>query len=152
MSLEDVSVVFHLGEQVFTAAKSQSHYRSWDQFTVVDFFNGDPQYSLVAEVEKKKVVGFCLGTTIQKSGDMGKYGYVTWLGVKEKLRRRGIGTHLYEDILKRMITANVKILLVDTEEGNTAALNFFAKHGFDAPTKHVYLDLNVKSLAEAQST
>jgi len=38
MSLEDVSVVFHLGEQVFTAAKSQSHYRSWDQFTVVDFF------------------------------------------------------------------------------------------------------------------
>jgi len=83
---------------------------------------------------------------------MGKYGYVTWLGVKEKLRRRGIGTHLYEEILKRMIAANVKILLVDTEEGNNAALNFFAKHGFNGPTKHVYLDLNVKSLAEAQST
>jgi len=148
MSLADVSVVFHLGEQVFTAAKSQSHYRSWDQFTVVDFFNGDSIYCLVAEVEGK-VAGFCLGTTIQKPGNQIKYGYVTWLAVKEKSRRRGIGTKLYEEILQRMITTNVKVVIVDTEEGNAAALNFFAKHGFSSPTKHVFLDLNVKSYAEA---
>ncbi len=73
VTLADVSVIFHLGEKIFTASKSQSHYRSWDQFTVLEFFNGDTEYCIVAEVDSK-VVGFCMGTTIQKSGEKWKYG------------------------------------------------------------------------------
>jgi len=94
MELADVSKVFHLGEKIFTAKEAQSHYRNWDEFTVVDFFNGDPEYCIVAEVESK-VVGFCLGTTIQKSSSKVKYGYITWIGVQSNYRRRGIGTQLY---------------------------------------------------------
>lgn len=55
------------------ASKSPSHYRSWDQFTVVEFFSGDTEYCLVVEVDHK-IVGFCMGTTIQKSGENWKYG------------------------------------------------------------------------------
>jgi hypothetical protein len=35
---------------------AQSQYRNWDEFTVVDFFNSDPDYCLVAEVEGKVAV------------------------------------------------------------------------------------------------
>ncbi len=43
-----------------------------------------------------------------------------------------------------MEKAGVRILLIDTEDNNQAALHFFSsKHGFRQPIKHVYLDLNL---------
>jgi ribosomal protein S18 acetylase RimI-like enzyme len=51
-------------------------------------------------------------------------------------------------MLARMQKANVRLLLVDTEEENKPALSFFAKHGFTSPIKHIYLDLNLTDLLE----
>lgn len=35
---------------------------------------------------------------------------------------------------------------MDTEEENFAAIQFFYKHGFRQPIKHVYLDLNLTDM------
>lgn len=147
MVLSDVSKVYHLGEKIFTASKSQSHYRAWDEYAVVEFFNNDEEICLVAEL-KDKVVGFCLGMTIAKGGQEGIQGYVTWLGVKEPLRRRGIGSLLFTEIRKRMQSQGARVLLVDTELSNTPAINFFKKHGFEQPTKHIFLDYNLSERGE----
>jgi hypothetical protein len=37
----------------------------------------------------------------------------------------------------------VRMILVDTEAGNEAALQFFQKLGFSNPHEHVYLSLNL---------
>jgi ribosomal protein S18 acetylase RimI-like enzyme len=140
MVLQDVAAVYHLGEQIFTATRAQSHYRSWDEYTVVEFFNTDEEYCFVAEM-KGKVVAFVLGCVIKKARV--KNGYITWIGVKEKMRRRGIGTALYYHICRVMAEEGVTNLLVDTEAENKAALNFFDKRKFSNPVSHIFLDHNI---------
>jgi len=145
MILADVSKVFHLGEKIFTAEQSQSNYRAWDQFAVVDFFNSDSQYCLVAEVENK-VVGFCMGTTISKSAEVGRYGYVTWIGVQANYRRRGVGTLLFNEIVNRMKKSEVTMLFVDIDVDNKPAVSFFTNLGFGDVKKHVYMDHNLSKM------
>ena len=44
MSVDDIAAVFHLGEQVFTAEKTPTLYRTWDEFEVISMFNADHEY------------------------------------------------------------------------------------------------------------
>jgi ribosomal protein S18 acetylase RimI-like enzyme len=66
MEIDDLSKVFHLGEKLFEAEKLPNLYRTWDEFEVVELFHGDPEFCLVAEINKR-IIGFALGTTIKKS-------------------------------------------------------------------------------------
>jgi ribosomal protein S18 acetylase RimI-like enzyme len=96
----------------------------------------------VAEVENK-VIGFCMGTTISKSAEAGSYGYITWIGVQAKYRRRGVGTLLFNEIVNRMKKSGAAMLFVDIDVDNKAAASFFTKLGFGDVKKHLYMDLNL---------
>jgi len=141
MKIEDLPSVFHLGEQVFTLRRAPSLYRIWDEYEVVDFYRSDPDSCLVATNAEGKVVGFILGTIIDKRNSPRKYGYLVWLAVDGKARTRGIGTLLFERFKARMRDRDVRMLLVDTEADNEKALSFFKNRGFSAPRNHVYLTL-----------
>jgi len=65
MGVDDIPVVFHLGEQVFTADKTPTLYRTWDEFEVISMFNEDTEYCLVAALEGQ-IVGFALGNVVTK--------------------------------------------------------------------------------------
>ncbi len=93
MEIDDISAVYHLGEQLFTSEGFPILYRTWDQYEVTDYFTSDPDYCLIAETEPKgEIVGFIIGTTIEKEGTAWKkYGYISWIGVDPSFQRTNLG-------------------------------------------------------------
>jgi len=142
MELDDLPTVFHLGEKLFTASRVPNLYRTWDEFEVVELFQGDSQYCVVAEAEGE-IVGFALGTTISKARSAWKYGYLVWLGVDPRYQRYRVGKKLFRHLKNLMVEEGVRILLVDTEADNQSALSFFRQLGFGNPEEHIYLSLNL---------
>ena len=61
MGIDDLAVVFHLGERLFTAEKWPNLYRSWDVYDVLSLFVSDGDFCLVAELEDR-IIGFALGS------------------------------------------------------------------------------------------
>lgn len=142
MELDDLAPVFHLGEQIFTAREVPNLYRTWDEYEIIELYYADSELCLVAESEEK-IVGFALGTTIEKERSAWKYGHLVWLGIAPGYQRTGIGERLFNQLRERMSKDGVRILVVDTEADNLPALHFFRKIGFGKPEEHIYLSLNL---------
>jgi ribosomal protein S18 acetylase RimI-like enzyme len=142
MEIDDLAAVFHLGERLFTAREAPNLYRTWDEYEVISLFQSDSEYCLVAE-DEEQIVGFALGTTVTKSHSAWKYGYLVWLGIDPVHHGQGIASKLFHRFRDLMLADGMRILLVDTEAENLAALHFFRKMGFGNPQEHIYLALNL---------
>jgi ribosomal protein S18 acetylase RimI-like enzyme len=142
MNIDDFSEVFHIGEEVFTAEFSPSLYRTWDEYEVTTLFNSDSELCLVAEAGDV-IVGFALGTTVEKHHSPWKYGYLVWLGVKKGLQKARVGERLFREIRRRMKVQGVRMIIIDTDADNEAAIRFFQKQGFGNVQEHVYMTLNL---------
>ncbi|NLI83498.1 MAG: GNAT family N-acetyltransferase [Deltaproteobacteria bacterium] len=142
MEIDDIASVFHLGERLFTAREVPNLYRTWDEYEVINFFQSDSEFCLVAEVDEQ-IVGFALGTTVTKSHSAWKYGYLVWLGIDTEFRGYGIASKLFNRFRDLMLEDGVRMLLVDSEADNLPALHFFRKMGFGNPQQHIYLALNL---------
>lgn len=142
MTIDDLSVVFHMGEEIFTSEYSPSMYRTWDEYEITTLFNSDSELCLVAEIDEE-IVGFALGTTVEKQHSAWKYGYLVWLGVKKGIQKGGVGDKLFREIKRRMIEQGVRMMLIDTDAENQAGINFFKKQGFGNVQQHVYMSLNL---------
>ncbi|MBN2096038.1 GNAT family N-acetyltransferase [Candidatus Peregrinibacteria bacterium] len=143
MELDDLSAVFSLGEKLFTAEKWPSLYRTWDEYEVVGFFESDGEFCYAAELDGK-IVGFALGTIITKRKNAWVYGYVVWLGVKPKLKGKGVGKRLLKRLTDVFIKHGVRMMLVDTDSENEHAIGFFRKNGFSNEVGHVFLTKNLQ--------
>src|SRR4030066_1883352 len=96
LEIDDISAVYHLGEQLFTSEEFPILYRTWDQYEVTDYFTSDPEYCMVAEAEPDgEIVGFIIGTPIEKEGPAWKeYGYLSCIGGAEAFHRTNLGRRL----------------------------------------------------------
>lgn len=152
MEIDDIATVFHLGERLFTASEVPNLFRTWDEYEVINFFQNDSEYCLVAETddEDELVVGFTLGTTVTKSHSAWKYGYLVWLGVDPDFHGSGIASKLFNRFRDLMLDEGVRMLLVDSEADNLGALHFFRKMGFGHPQEHIYLALNLDPHRQAK--
>jgi ribosomal protein S18 acetylase RimI-like enzyme len=148
MEIDDLARVFHLGEKLFRVVDFPNMYRTWDPFEVVGLFNSDTEFCLVAELGDD-IIGFALGTTIEKSHSAWKYGYLVWLGIKPEFQRQGAAEKLFRRFKDIMLRSNVRMLLVDTQSENIPALRFFRKLGFGQPQEHIYLTMNVAAEKQA---
>jgi ribosomal protein S18 acetylase RimI-like enzyme len=142
-TLDDLASIFHLGEKVFTSQEVANLYRTWDEFEVTTLFNSDPELLLVAETEGR-VVGFALGTTIDKARSAWTYGHLLWLGIDPDCARQGIGSRLFDRFREVIEGRGVRMMLVDTQADNEPAIGFFRHKGFENPTDHVYMTLNLQ--------
>jgi ribosomal protein S18 acetylase RimI-like enzyme len=142
MELEDIPKVFSLGERVFPADKWPNLYRTWDEYELVDLFAADGDTCLVAELDED-VVGFALGTVIEKRRSAWTYGYLLWLGVDQELPPLGIGGKLFARMQDLFVERGARIMLVDTASENEKALEFFRKQGFGGEQGHVFLSKNL---------
>lgn len=147
MELEDIPAVFALGEKLFPADKFPNLYRTWDEYELVDLFVSDGETCLVAELEDK-IVGFALGTMIQKRRSAWTYGYLLWLGADTDVGPRGVGSKLFHRIQELFLEHGARMLLVDTAAENEQALRFFRKQGFGHEQGHVFLSKNVDAQKE----
>ena len=142
MTIDDIPAIYHLGEKLFTARIAPNAHRTWDEYEVVGFFQTDCEFCFVAEDENKTVIGFALGTVIEKHHSW-TYGYLIWLGVRPDYQKSGIAQRLFRQLKPAMIDAGARIIMVDTDAENAASLRFFRKMGFNHSRQHVYLTLNV---------
>ena len=141
MGVDDIPAVFHLGEQVFTADKTPTLYRTWDEFEVISMFNEDTEYCLVAEMESQ-IIGFAMGNVVTKKKSAWKYGYLVWLVVSPDYQRLGVASRLFHKFEDKMVEAGVRIFMIDTEADNLPALHFFRAKGFGSPQQHIYMTYN----------
>jgi ribosomal protein S18 acetylase RimI-like enzyme len=144
MEIDDLAQVFHLGEKLFTSKETPNLYRTWDEFEVTGMFQEEPEFCLVADADER-IVGFVMGTTITKAHSAWKYGHLIWLGVDPQFRRFGIATRLFKEFRDLMLENGVRILLIDTEADNEAAIKFFRSLGFGNVEEHIYMSLNLDS-------
>lgn len=142
MTIDDLAAVFHLGEALFTSEYSSSMYRTWDEYEITTLFNSDNELCLVAELGEE-IVGFALGTTVEKQNSAWKYGYLVWIGVRPGLQKCGAGDKLFKEIKERMLEQGVRMIIIDTDADNEAGIHFFKKQGFGNTQKHVYMTLNL---------
>ena len=142
MSLTDLPVVYALGERLFPADKWPTLYRTWDEYELAVHFASDGETCLVAELDEQ-VVGFALGTLLEKRESAWNYGYLLWLGVDPAVTRKGVAGRLTERITELFIKLGARMVMVDTDADNEAALAFFRGQGFGQETAHVYLSRNL---------
>jgi ribosomal protein S18 acetylase RimI-like enzyme len=139
MEIDDLSVVYRLGESLFTSEEYPILYRTWDPYEVTGLFTSDPEFCLVAEVDDR-VVGFVLATTIVKEGTAWKrYGYLEWIGVADGYQHARLGMKLYRRLEERFREEGVRMIIADTVVENEKAIGFFNRLGFTATGKHVWL-------------
>lgn len=142
-TIDDLAPIFHLGEKVFTSQEVSNLYRTWDEYEVTHLFNSESEYLLVAEADGR-VVGFAMGTVIEKARSAWNYGHLLWLGVDPDFTRQQLGSLMFDRFREIMIAAGIRMLMVDTQADNTPALQFFQRKGFENPTDHVYMTLNLQ--------
>ena len=146
--IDDLAAIFHLGEKLFRPREVSNLYRTWDEYEVTGLFNSEPEYMLVAEVADS-LVGFVLGSVIEKTGTAWNYGHLVWLGVEEAFARQGVASMLFKAFRELMQENGVRMLIVDTQADNERAVKFFHKKGFSNPIDHVYMTLNLETWEES---
>jgi len=156
MEIDDLSSVYHLGEELFTSEEFPILYRTWDPYEVTDYFSSDPDYCLVAEAEAEtegKIVGFIIATTIEKEGTAWKkYGYLSWIGVDEAFQRTNLGHRLYKKLEERLREDGVRMVIADTDADNEKAVAFFNALGFSVRSQHLWLAKTLRRLGKKAAT
>jgi ribosomal protein S18 acetylase RimI-like enzyme len=142
MEFDDLPTVFHLGETLFAAGKWPVLYRIWDEYEIMERFLSDQQFCFVALVDKK-IVGFIIGCITEKAHGAWSYGYVHWLGIREKYQSQGLGRKMLNKLTHKFIEEGAKMMMADTASNNEKAIAFFKKRGFDDIDPHVYMTKNL---------
>lgn len=143
-TIDDLSEIFHMGERLFTPQGATNLYRTWDEYEVTRLFNTEPEYMLVADTADQ-VVGFLLGSVIEKRNTAWNYGHLLWLGIDPDFSRQGIAGRLFERYRDLVQAVGVRMLMVDTQADNDNAIRFFQSKGFANPIDHVYMALNLET-------
>ena len=142
MTLQDLPAIFALGERLFPADKWPALYRTWDEYELAVHFASDSETCLVAELDEA-VVGFALGTLLEKRMSAWTYGYLLWLGVDPDVARKGVAARLFASMTDLFIKLGARMIMVDTDAENEAALAFFRSQGFGQETPHLFLSRNL---------
>lgn len=144
MTINDLGSVCALGSSLFTSERWPTLYRTWDEREVLELFASDEEYCLVVEMEER-VVGFALGSMVRKPRSSWTYGWLLWLGVAKSCKRRGFGERLINRLTELFIEDGARMMMVDTDVENHAAIALFRKMGFADDMNHVYLFRNLQS-------
>ncbi len=147
MELHDIPPVFDLGERLFRPEEYPNLYRTWDEYDLIQYYTADGEYCLVAENDEQ-IVGFVIGTVIEKRRSAWSYGYLVWLGTEPEIEGRGVARRLLTRLTELFIEAGVRIMMVDTEAENGRALEFFERQGFGQPVEHIYLAKNLTGMKQ----
>jgi ribosomal protein S18 acetylase RimI-like enzyme len=148
MTIHDLAEVYELGRSQFKAETWPMLYRSWDEYEVTTRFQVDREYCFVAENNDEdsphRIVGFVLGSVVSKPGSAWSYGFIMWMCVHPRWRRRNVAARLVDRLVETMVEdEGIRILMTDTDPQNKRAIKFFAARGFTDQHPHVYLSTNL---------
>lgn len=144
IEFEDLHTVFKIGEKLFTAKEWPNLYRTWDEYEILERFMNEKEFCLVAECKQGEIIGFAIGSLLEKRKSAWKYGYLIWLGVLPEFSGRHVGRKLLKKMTTLFQKEGARIMIVDTEVNNEKAIGFFKKHQFKSEHKHIYLSKKLK--------
>lgn len=140
--IDDLPDIFHLGEKIFRADAVSNLYRTWDEFAVTSQYNSEPEFMLVA-IAQDTLVGFAIGSLIEKAGTAWNYAHLIWLGVHPDHAGQGVGATLFDAFENLVRQHEIRMILVDTQADNMDAIRFLKSKGFTNPIGHIYMTLNL---------
>jgi ribosomal protein S18 acetylase RimI-like enzyme len=144
MTVDDLSDVFALGEKLFRTGKWRALRWTWDEYELVNLFATDGEFCLVAE-QDHELIGFVLGSLLEKRKSAWTYGYVEWLGVDPDAVRTGVARSLMDRLTERFVEAGARMLLVDTDADNERGRARLLPEGRLQPLGvHVYMSMNLE--------
>jgi ribosomal-protein-alanine N-acetyltransferase len=98
---------------------------AWDAASFRALLGQPAAVALLARLGKPpETVGFVLGQVAADEAE------VLALGVRADRQRRGIGTHLVEALARAAAQRQARVLYLDVDAGNTAALALYRRLGF----------------------
>ena len=100
-----------------------------------------PNYALLVADTDGKIIGFIDHWVINDFVHGGKLGYIQNLYVSPEYRRKGVGSSLLKEIIKRAKANGVSEIHVSTEFDNKGATEFYGKQGF--PERHLQLEMEL---------
>jgi ribosomal protein S18 acetylase RimI-like enzyme len=126
MKVEDLPVVFKIGAEEFDMTRIYHQY--WNLMELISHFEKDKELCVVAELDGR-VIGFALG---HKKFSMWEndLGYFEWLAVSKEHQRKGIGSALCEEMLKRFHKMGVKRILADVKAKENGSKKLLEKFSF----------------------
>lgn len=142
MSINDMPEVYTIGNNVFTKKDYVFLYRTWEAYEITGLYTTDPELCIVAERDNA-VIGFAIGSIIEKPKSAWTYGYLIWVGVQKGLQGANVGKKLYQEMERRTRKLGARMMIIDTEGSNVGAIKFFSKMGFKMGSKHVWMTKNL---------
>jgi len=98
---------------------------AWDAASFRTLLGQPAAVALLARLgTPPEMVGFVLGHVAADEAE------VLALGVRADRQRRGIGTHLIEALARAAAARQARVLYLDVDAGNTAALALYRRLGF----------------------
>jgi len=126
MVVEDFPTVFKIGVEEFDITRIYHQY--WNLVELSGNFERDKELCIVAELDER-IVGFALGHkrfSIWRSD----LGYLEWLAVSKEYQRKGIGSALCEEMLRRFERMGIKRILADARAEGNAPRRLLEKFSF----------------------
>ncbi len=140
LQLTDVPMVVELGITAFTEETLPMLNRTWGETEVLNCYTSDPEFCLVAE-SRGKLIGFTLGTLMlpdPSRKNVSAYGWLLWIGVSPKHQRNGVAAKLADKLSRRFKEAGAGFVLVNSDETNSPAADFFTGTRFEPAARHIY--------------
>ena len=108
----------------------EANIDAWSETDYRAEIGREESYVLVAE-EADALCGFLLARTVPGSSlnpDIDLYN----IAVQPQKSRRGVGSALMAYLLSLIASTDIENIWLEVRESNTAAINFYEKHGFAA--------------------
>ena len=123
----DMPAVLELIRELARYEKAEEQVRNTVQQLLADGFGPQPAFQCIVAVQAGAVVGFALCYNSYSTW-RGKCLYLEDLYVKEPFRRSGVGSHLFDEVLKMAKEQKVKRLEWQVLEWNAPAIRFYEKY------------------------
>jgi len=140
LQLTDVPIVVELGREAFTEKTLPLLHRTWGETEVLNCYTSDAEFCLIAE-RNRKIIGFTLGSLMLPDPSkraVQAYGWLLWIAVSPKHQRSGIAAKLTDKLSRRFKEAGAEFILVNSDETNSGATEFFQGSKFTPASRHIY--------------
>ena len=124
---QDMPSVFELIKELARYEKAPEQVKNSVLQLTEDGFGLSPAFQCLVAENENKIVGFALYFN-KYSTWRGKCIYLEDLCVSEKFRQKGIGSLLFDEVLKIAKEQNMKRLEWQVLEWNTPAIEFYKKY------------------------
>jgi GNAT superfamily N-acetyltransferase len=124
---DDMRTVLELIRELARYEKAEDQVKNTVGGLVADGFGDQPAFQCIVAEDENRIVGFALCYNSYSTW-RGRCLYLEDLCVTEAYRRRGVGTLLFDEVLRMAKTQEVKRLEWQVLEWNEPAIDFYKKY------------------------